>query len=106
MNNFYRKIYLKSERWRDLKRKNLSNECFCCGDRWQEYGLINEADKEWLELHHISYKNLGTTDEAKDLVTVCSLCHDNIHELVALNLAKLNNAHLIYKIHKDKIRDK
>lgn len=43
-----------------------------------------------LEVHHIVFRRNGGSDEAKNLVVLCKICHDNLHE-DKLNL-KLNGS--------------
>lgn len=33
-----------------------------------------------LEVHHIIFKRNGGSDEAKNLITLCKTCHDNLHD--------------------------
>lgn len=61
--------YLRSDHWRDLKRRYrqapLPQACVACGDpRYQ--------------LHHISYGRLGR-EPLTDLVPFCDNCHGAIH---------------------------
>lgn len=32
-----------------------------------------------LEVHHITYRNIGNEDVYKDLLTLCRSCHRNVH---------------------------
>ena len=97
--SWYRNIYLRSQRWHFLKNQYLNIHCFCCENDWQKKELegYDKEGWEWLELHHTSYKNLNTEKEKNDLITICSLCHDEIHWMIACKYSKLNNAHLILK---------
>jgi hypothetical protein len=111
----YREHYLKSDYWKEFRANNIKSECFCCGSHWED-SIWNYDDDgnctEWLELHHINYKNLGK-EKKNDVITVCSLCHDYIHEKIFIGgmfiygkgfkEVKLSNAHLYYKKHCERI---
>jgi len=73
--------------------------CYCCGLHWQH-------NDEWLEAHHVSYKNLNTEKEIDDLICVCSLCHDEIHELNKLYKIPLCDAHGIVERIKKRLSEK
>lgn len=62
--------YLHSEKWREKRRLALKRDgyrCQMCGTG------IN------LNVHHISYANLGTDAEMDDIVTLCEKCHEKVH---------------------------
>ncbi len=62
--------YLKSKRWKALKLFKLKiaqNKCECCGSTTE------------LHLHHIDYERL-TEELIEDVVIVCSICHQKIHD--------------------------
>lgn len=65
--------YLNSAEWKEIKRKTLLREhykkCWICG-----------CSKK-LEIHHRSYKWIGTKDCMRGLVAVCRNCHEKIHIL-------------------------
>ncbi len=111
----YRNVYLRSEHWRNLRRRVLGDECYCCGMNWKT-GAWNQDDNgnttELLELHHISYKNLGKPGEDNDVITVCASCHDHItaiigykntyiHEIGNVEVT-IKNAHILYKLFCDR----
>lgn len=67
--------YLNSEYWslfKDLYIKIFSRSqlnCDCCGNQ----------SKAYIELHHVSYENLGNMElEFFDVIMVCRRCHDTI----------------------------
>ena len=71
--------YLNSEKWRSIKRKRIEidgGRCVCCGSR----GTTGNP----LEVHHLSYKNIyhAETRIYEDLVTLCSICHKQIHNVM------------------------
>lgn len=62
--------YLKSPRWRKLSAKvkaQAGNRCQLC---------MSEFD---LQVHHRSYRYLGTAQEIFDLVCLCGKCHAGFH---------------------------
>lgn len=73
MNDEYRK-YLLSETWKQKRKKILDrdeNRCQICGA------------KDDLIVHHLTYDfsyNLGDEPDS-NLVTVCRMCHEDIHEV-------------------------
>lgn len=69
--DYYRNVYLKSDAWKRkryvvLKRDNW--RCVYCGERATQ-------------VHHKKYakRNIGK-EPIKWLVSICKLCHDNIHK--------------------------
>jgi 5-methylcytosine-specific restriction endonuclease McrA len=67
----YRNEYLRSNHWRELRRRKLKETPLCenCGN-----GLH-------VELHHINYKNLYDV-ELSDLKTLCRKCHIKAHVII------------------------
>jgi len=63
--------YLKSDHWKKIRshwwRSNLPKKCLRCG-------------AGHYELHHIKYNNLGKENIYKDLIPLCSKCHESIHQ--------------------------
>lgn len=62
--------YLKSDHWKNIKRKYINikgDKCRICNNIGQE-------------LHHLTYKSLGN-ERVDDLMLLCSLCHENVHDL-------------------------
>ena len=58
------------KRW---ARKRDNNQCQICGDFYPvPYGR--------LEVHHIIYRCNDGSDEIKNLITLCDLCHAVIHD--------------------------
>lgn len=65
--------YVRSPEWAEKKRQRLEidgRRCVMCGRGESETGL---------QVHHISYQNLGAEDVMTDLVTVCGSCHRKLH---------------------------
>ena len=50
-----------------------SSKCGWNFDQW------NRADPRILELHHVTHHARGGSNEADNLITVCNVCHDEIH---------------------------
>ncbi len=64
--------YLKSAHWAETREKRLEldkHRCYLCGK------------KKHLNVHHISYKNLGHENVSRDLVTLCRECHKMLHNV-------------------------
>lgn len=58
-----------------LKRDNYS--CVKCKWHISEW---NKADPRFLELHHIKEHAKGGKNDSNNLITVCNICHDEIHK--------------------------
>ena len=61
--------YLKTAAWQEQRQRIFRRDgfrCVCCGETKN------------LNVHHITYENLGTEQEC-DLVTLCQPCHEKIH---------------------------
>ena len=66
---FYRR-YIRSPEWEKRKAVRMEIDgyrCVMCGDT------------KALQVHHVSYRNLGHEDILRDLCTVCNSCHRKIH---------------------------
>lgn len=63
--------YLNSQEWETLRKKALLMSDYKC-TRCQSKGPP-------LEVHHTSYKNLGTPEEIYSLVVLCRKCHEMEH---------------------------
>jgi hypothetical protein len=57
-----------------LKRDKYS--CVKCGWSHQDW---NRSDPRFLELHHVEHHARGGSNEEDNLITVCTVCHDDIH---------------------------
>ena len=58
-----------------LKRDNY--ECVEC--HWNRTMLSKEDPRKMLELHHIKHHKDGGDNTEENLVTLCNVCHDDIH---------------------------
>lgn len=72
MNKEQYQEYLKSEHWTDVKKamRRLKSvpKCELCG-----------TIDEMLDVHHISYENIGYENQS-DLCVLCHSCHKKVHE--------------------------
>lgn len=62
--------YLASPAWKALRRRVMER------DRWR---CVLCGSKKNLQVHHDRYDGLGR-EELRDLKTVCTACHEHIHE--------------------------
>ena len=70
---FYKK-YMRSKEWEEKKQERMridNYSCVMCG-RGREHCRT-------LQVHHITYKNLGHENVYTDLCTVCGSCHKKLH---------------------------
>lgn len=61
--------YLRTQAWEETRQKVFRRDGFKCV-------LCGEAKD--LNVHHITYENLGA-EKTSDLVTLCQICHEDIH---------------------------
>lgn len=67
------KEYLASIRWQTIKEMFKDNNiCVDC----KKY-----TGKRTKQLHHLTYKNINTSEELNDLVVICKKCHKKRHEV-------------------------
>lgn len=72
----YRK-YIRSDDWMQKREERLQIDgwkCVMCQRGLKECGL---------QVHHITYRNLGHEDTLHDLVTLCPSCHMKIHRYLS-----------------------
>ena len=70
--------HLMSDKWKQTKLTRLLIDDFKCQQ------CNKPITAETSHCHHITYKNLG--DEGmKDVVSVCTQCHNDIHEFYGKN---------------------
>ena len=74
-----------------LHRDNYT--CQCCGKKHTR-----------LEVHHITYRSKGGTDDEKNLITLCEKCHKAIHDGILILTVKLKKLNLKYATHMSIIR--
>ena len=71
--------YMKSDAWAKKRAERLElddNKCVMCE---RPNGLQKDGVTPILQVHHISYKNLGN-EPMEDLVSLCPSCHKRIHK--------------------------
>lgn len=72
MSPSYKRRYLQSTSWSVLRNYRLdkdNHKCAHCDSTQQ------------LNVHHITYNNLGNEDPDKDLITLCQQCHNKLHNI-------------------------
>lgn len=80
---WYRKVYLKSEHWKNLKNQRLkisNNSCEIC------------KQKRNLDCHHLDYKNIYDVS-VYDLQILCRKCHREIHGKIRKNNIKIKKVY-------------
>ena len=75
-NEEYRE-YLLSPKWKQKAEARMKIDGYRC----QGCGSCGTVDNP-LEVHHLSYIDLGKEDIYTQLVTVCHCCHKNIHNVM------------------------
>lgn len=65
--------YLKSEEWSIIKSKIKMRK----GKKWTECNICN--NKHNLDVHHSSYKVIGTTNPGNTVKILCRECHYKLH---------------------------
>lgn len=66
--------YMKSDKWHSKCKQRLEiadHKCEMCGRL--------ENNSKGLQIHHISYRNLGNEDVGNELICVCGRCHLMLH---------------------------
>jgi 5-methylcytosine-specific restriction endonuclease McrA len=69
----YRRKYMRSQRWQDIRTKALERSCRTC----EQCGRRQE-DGYKLDVHHITYMRLGG-ELMEDVQVLCYLCHGQLH---------------------------
>jgi hypothetical protein len=64
------RMYLQSPQWRKVREKALRRDGYRC------QGCL---DREATQVHHLTYERHGR-ELLIDLVSLCDVCHDTIHE--------------------------
>jgi len=91
------KEYLKSEEWKTIK-ENISKRK---GAKWNLCNLCTSPHN--LEVHHSSYKVIGTVNGGNTLKMLCRSCHQQIHDKCKEN-RKLNLYKAYGKLKKQRIQ--
>ena len=85
--------YLKTPYWQRRRKEIL---------RRDEYMCVGCSSKKNLQVHHMTYSNLGRESD-RDLVTLCKECHENQH---CLDLNKDKKEELIKEATKKLMEEK
>lgn len=70
-------MYLLSDQWKALAQKRLEIDGYRC----QLCGSDGTRENP-IQVHHLSYRNIGHEDVYTDLVSCCASCHKGIHRLM------------------------
>lgn len=62
-----------------VKRSVLRRDRYKCGECGWTHEEWNRSDPRHLELHHVKPHAEGGANTEENLVTLCTLCHDDIH---------------------------
>ncbi len=64
-----------------LRRRVLQRDQYTCTKcRWT-HAAWNRSDPRFLEVHHIQHHARGGKSEENNLVTLCNVCHDEVHRM-------------------------
>ena len=83
---FYKR-YMRSETWQQRKQERLEIDGRCCVMCGRPEGRCRNG----LQVHHITYKNLGHEDVMNDICTVCGSCHKNCYTVFTIESEGLND---------------
>lgn len=72
------KEYLKGDEWKTIRSKVKSRT----GAKWNLCNLCTTPNN--LEIHHASYKVIGTVNPANTIRLLCRNCHQKVHDLCKL----------------------
>ena len=75
--------YIKSPKWQAKRNERLKVDNYRCA-------RCGADEKRELQVHHISYKNLGDEDVYNDLITLCKNCHSIVHTQPSCEIYALN----------------
>lgn len=62
-----------------VRREVLRRDGYRCSECEWTHNLWNRDDPRHLELHHKEYHSRGGSNETENLVTLCTVCHDELH---------------------------
>lgn len=69
--------YLKSDTWKRKAEQRMRIDGYVC----QGCKTCGTAENP-LEIHHLTYSDLGNEDVYTQLVCVCHVCHKNLHRIM------------------------
>ncbi len=64
-----------------IRRQALRRDNYTCRNCNWSYDLWNTSDPRFLEVHHIIYHIKGGENKLENLMTLCNICHDEVHKL-------------------------
>ena len=64
-----------------VRRKVLTRDHYQCQHCSWNHGSSNRSDPRHLEIHHIEHHARGGSNTEKNLVTLCTICHDDWHRI-------------------------
>lgn len=63
-----------------VRVKVLERDKFSCQEcGWKREALTPDDPRKMLELHHKKFHQFGGENDANNLVTLCNVCHDQVH---------------------------
>jgi hypothetical protein len=62
-----------------LRREVLRRDKYTCSNCKWNHALWNPSDPRHLELHHVEHHVRGGKNIAENLITLCTVCHDDKH---------------------------
>jgi hypothetical protein len=62
-----------------VRRSVLVRDGYSCRKCGWNHGIWNPADPRHIELHHVEHHAHGGSNEPKNLISICTVCHDQIH---------------------------
>ncbi len=63
-----------------VRRHAMQRDGYACRNCGWSHGLWNSSDPRFLELHHKKHHADGGSNELENLVTLCNVCHDQLHK--------------------------
>jgi len=89
---WYKNVYLESEYW-----KKFRDYCI----KKAEYRCLECKKEGHLDVHHLTYKNLGS-ESLEDVIVLCRDCHEKRHGIFKCSEKnKIDEAYKSYKIYYD-----
>jgi len=62
-----------------VRRAVLVRDSYACSYCGWTHEQWNPSDPRHLELHHVEHHAMGGENTEENLITICTVCHDNIH---------------------------
>ena len=75
----YYKRYIRSYEWKQKEQDRMKIDDYKC----VMCGRPSEKTRHGLQVHHITYRNLGHEEVLTDLVTLCAPCHRKMHNYLS-----------------------